>query len=72
MSHCKRKRKNAFLTAVKPKLAVATGRVDIPDSVKKNYTDGSVELLCDLEHGYIHISADSAGEMSYETSRGNT
>lgn len=63
---------NAFLSAVKPKVAVATGRVEIPDSVKKNYADGNVELLCDFTHGYIHISADSAGEMTYETSRGNT
>ena len=58
-----------FLASVKPKLAVATGRAEIADLVRKNFTDENIELLYDLAHGYIHISADSAGEMTYETSR---
>lgn len=61
-----------FLNAVSPKLAVATGRVEIVDAVLNNYKEQNAELLCDLDYGYIHVSADSAGEMTYETSRNKT
>lgn len=58
-----------FLAAIQPKLAVATGRAEIEDTVQDNYKQLQIELLWDLAHGYIHISADSSGEMTYETSR---
>lgn len=61
-----------FLRAVAPELAVATGRAEVADLLLNNYKQGNIELLYDLIHGYIHISADSAGEMTYETSRHNT
>lgn len=60
-----------LLDVVTPELAVATGRAEIPAFVRDNYnTIGSV-LLYDLIHGYIHVSADREGNMSYETTRGN-
>lgn len=61
-----------FLSAVSPKLAVATGRAEIPEMLRQRYERENIELLYDLIHGYIHISADSTGEMTYETSRHNT
>lgn len=61
-----------FLAAVNPELAVATGRVEIPEELRKRYEQENIELLYDLIHGYIHISVDSTGEMIYETSRHNT
>ena len=58
-----------FLAAVQPKLAVATGRATVEASVRSNYAQLQIELLWDLAHGYIHISADSSGQMTYDTTR---
>lgn len=61
-----------FLAVVKPELAVATGRAEVVDLLLNNYKQQEIELLYDLIHGYIHVSADSTGKMTYETSRHNT
>ena len=57
------------MKAVSATLAVATGRVDISESFLNTYTSAGTELLMDLYRGYIHVEADSQGNMTYETSR---
>ena len=59
----------AFVNAVAAKLAVATGRVVMPETYWNRYTAAGTQVLMDLYHGYIHVEADSLGEMTYETSR---
>lgn len=59
----------AFVNAVNPELAVAMGRVDMPDKHRKRYTSLGGTLLFDLYNGYIHVEAGADGEMTYETSR---
>ena len=50
-----------------PKLSIATGDEEIIDGVKLRY--GDYMLLSDRECGYIHVTADGAGLLSYECSR---
>ncbi len=59
----------AFLNAVDPDLAVSTGRLPIPTKVYDRYADLGIELLDDRQKGYIHVSADAEGVMTYETTR---
>lgn len=59
-----------FLTAASPELSVAMARVPITSSLRKLYNSLGSELLYDLIHGYIHVTADGeTGEMTYTTSR---
>lgn len=57
----------AFVEAVTAELAVATGRegVEMVDS----YTALGATVLNDGDNGYIHITADQNGTLTYETSR---
>ena len=57
----------AFVEAVAPELAVATGRegVEMADS----YTALGATVLNDGDNGYIHVTADKDGTLTYETSR---
>ena len=59
----------AFVTAVSPELAVAMGRVDMPDKHRNRYTSVGATLLFDMYNGYIHVCAGADGVMTYETSR---
>ena len=59
----------AFVNAVSPELAVATGRVDMPDKFRDRYTAVNATLLFDMYDGYIHVEAGEDGVMTYETSR---
>lgn len=57
----------AFLQAVTPELAVATGWKTVPGNVKNRYYNVGSRLLCDRENGYIRVIADDSGKMIYET-----
>ena len=56
-----------LLNTATPKLSIATGYEEIIDGVKLRY--GDYMLLSDRECGYIHVTADGAGLLSYECSR---
>ena len=60
---------SAFLNAVDPDLAVATGRLPVPQVVYNRYEDLGIEMLDDRIYGYIHVTADAEGVMTTETSR---
>ena len=56
----------AFVNAVTPKLAVFTGRA-AQGQVDEVYAAVDATVLNDEDHGYIHVSAEVDGEMTYET-----
>lgn len=58
-----------FVNAITPELAVATGRVEMVNKIYQRYVAVGAQVLMDLAHGYIHVSAGSDGTMDYETSR---
>lgn len=58
-----------FLAAVSPELSVAMARVPIPPTLRKLYNSMGSELLYDLVHGYIHVTAAADGTMEYTTTR---
>lgn len=60
---------SAFLNAVDPELAVATGRLPVPQVVYDRYEDLGIEMLDDRIYGYIHVTAGADGVMTTETSR---
>lgn len=60
-----------FLAMVQPQLAVVTSGKDVVEQVQNTYKEQNIELLYDYALGYIHVSADRAGTMTYETSRNN-
>jgi len=57
----------AFIQAVSPELAVATGYHTIASDITSRYTSEGVTLLEDIYHGYIHIASGTDGIMSVET-----
>ncbi|MBR4863809.1 MAG: MBL fold metallo-hydrolase [Oscillospiraceae bacterium] len=58
----------AFVNAVSPEIAVATGFEAISASTELYYSNAGATLLGDRTYGYIHVTTD--GEtMDYETSR---
>lgn len=59
----------SLLRAVSAELAVATGNVELPEALVARYAEAETELLGDRQYGYIHVSANALGNMSYETSR---
>ena len=61
-----------FLTAVSPELAVAMGRVPITTNLRNLYEALGIELRYDLIDGYIYVSADANGVLSYEKTRDNS
>ena len=58
-----------FGEATTPEIAVATGYVYVTTQTYQTYTRHGAKVLLDTEDGYIHVSADSSGEMTSETSR---
>ena len=58
----------AFVEAVTPELAVFTGRA-AQGQVDAVYAAVNAILINDEDRGYIHVSADAEGDMTYETSR---
>ena len=60
----------AFLNAIDPELAVATGRLPVPKVVYDRYEGLGIEMLDDRIYGYIHVTGDAVtGELTTETSR---
>ncbi len=57
----------AFIQAVSPELAVATGYHTIASDITSRYASEGVTLLEDIYHGYIHIASGTDGIMSVET-----
>jgi beta-lactamase superfamily II metal-dependent hydrolase len=57
----------AFLQAVTPEIAVATGSFDISATVAGRFDAVGTTLLEDRFHGYIHISSGRDGVMTTET-----
>jgi len=57
----------AFIQAVSPEIAVATGYHEIDSSITERYVSENVTLLEDIYHGYIHISSGTDGIMTAET-----
>lgn len=57
----------AFLEAVTPEIAVATGYQTISSDITSRYNTVGATLLEDLYHGYIHIFSGTDGVMSVET-----
>lgn len=60
---------SAFVTAVSPEIAVATGAHELAIKIWKPYNTAKALVLEDLHDGYIHIAAGSDGKMEHETSR---
>lgn len=58
----------AFVNAITPEIAVATGAHEMGIKYWKPYNKANALLLSDLHNGYIHVSADRSGNMEYETS----
>ena len=58
----------AFVNAVTPELAVATGRA-AKGQVDAVYAAVNATFLKEWERGYIHVSADAEGTMTYETTK---
>lgn len=58
-----------FVAAVGAQVAVATGRATVKDETRQTYELVNTKLLDDRTYGYIHIEADEAGQLTYETSR---
>ena len=58
----------AFVEAVTPELAVFTGRA-AEGQVDDVYAAVNATLINDTDRGYIHVSADADGTMTYESSR---
>ncbi len=58
-----------FLNAVSPELSVAMARVPVNYNTRQRYQFAGSELLYDLIHGYIHVTADESGNMEYTTTR---
>jgi len=57
-----------LVKAVTPVLGVATGNDPVDIMVYGNYKKNTTVLM-DSEDGYIHVTADKDGVMTYETSR---
>lgn len=57
----------AFIQAVSPEIAVATGYHVIDSDITDRYTGENVTLLEDIYHGYIHIASGTDGVMTVET-----
>ena len=55
-----------LINTATPTLSVATGYEQVVDGVRARY--GDYVLLSDRECGYIHVTADGTGLMSYECS----
>lgn len=55
-----------FLDAVTPTLSIATGYEQIGDAVRRRY--GDCKLINDRECGYIHVTVDGTGALTYECS----
>lgn len=60
----------AFVNAVTPELAVATGRA-ARGQVDAVYEAVNTTLLNEWDQGYIHIAADEEGTMTHETGETN-
>ena len=58
----------AFINAVSPEIAVATGFELISASTAQRYAKAGATLLGDRTYGYIHVFTDG-DDMTYETSR---
>lgn len=60
---------SAFVTAVSPKIAVATGAHELAIKIWKPYNTAKALVLEDLHDGYIYVAASSDGTMESETSK---
>lgn len=58
----------AFVNAVSPELAVATGFEVILTKIQQRYEAAGATLLGDRTYGYVHVTTDGES-MTYETSR---
>ena len=58
----------AFVNAVSPELAVATGFEVIQTKIQQRYEAAGATLLGDRTYGYVHVTTDGES-MTYETSR---
>lgn len=56
-----------FVNAVTPEIAVGTGQVEL--QVGDVYEAVNATTLIERDRGYIHVSANADGGMSYKTSK---
>ena len=59
----------AFIYAVQPELAMATGWDPVDVAVFNRYKGYKTTILMDTEDGYVHVTSGKDGVLSYETSR---
>ena len=57
-----------FLNTVSPTVSVATGYVEMPETLQQRYRDCGSEVYTDYIHGYVLVSTDGT-DMTVETSR---
>lgn len=58
-----------FIEAVSPEVAMATGRLPIPSSVRSRYEDAGVTFLDDRTNGYVEVTGSADGTLEYVLSR---
>lgn len=58
-----------FIDAVCPEVAMATGRLPIPSSVRSRYENAGVTFLDDRTNGYVEVTGSADGELKYVLSR---
>lgn len=58
-----------FIDAVSPEVAMATGRLPIPASVRSRYEDTGVTFLDDRSNGYVEVTGSADGTLEYVVSR---
>jgi len=58
-----------FIEAVSPEIAMAIGRLKIPNVVRNRYANAGVTFLDDRTNGYVHVTGATDGTLEYVCSR---
>jgi len=58
-----------FIEAVSPEVAMAIGRLKIPNVVRNRYAAAGVDFLDDRTNGYVHVTGAADGTLEYVCSR---
>ena len=58
-----------FIEAVSPEVAMATGRLPIPNGVRNRYADAGITFLDDRTNGYVEVTGSADGTLEYVLSR---
>jgi len=58
-----------FLEAVSPELAMAIGRLPIPQKVYDRYENLGIPFIDDRMYGYVEVVGAADGTLTFESSR---